>query len=1415
MCNRYGRKGEMVHRLDSVVGPRHRPLLLALGTMLLSLSVLCVQLALLQAGLVRAQGTLDVCSGCTYESIQEAIDAADPGDIIRVAQGVYTENLVITKSLTLEGGYESSGWTRDIELYETTIDGNRSGSVISVTNGCSTTIDGFTITGGFAEKGAGIHVHGSAVTVTRNLVWDNMAAPLAPEFKMDRPLRDGDTVVTGVGEATEPTWVSLHDKMNGAYLGGGQIQADGRFTITVSPSLVGGQTILALGAKCEQDEAVVEGGDASSHASALLTVGGTEDEGDGAEYPVGLEAKARLLDRESQLDSGGLQGGSLGDQSGTFWLGGGIYVVDSTAIITGNEVVSNTALDFGGGIYAEDSSVTIGTNEISDNRAGAVYPCAWDYGFGGGVALVQGCQFTLENSHIAENVVLRGGGGVFITDSTGVVRDNEIVANHSYYDSVSVYGGGVYIQDCSPRIEGNDILSNTLGSEDFPAFGCAYGGGIYLLGSSSVVTDNEISGNRAVFDPWYGGDWTSVQGGGVFCAHSVSDPSSCVHGRYSEAEVYPTLTNNRVDSNVVRGARDQRLGGGGGLALYRVGGLVEGNVVTNNVAMADGGGILAFSYLGYDDDITVVISANAVISNFSDPILSAGAGGMIVGGMTSTITGNLVQGNVGGLAGGLIVAGPRSVIQGNEIVGNRSSVVGGLFGEEAGQMVVLDNYVAGNTGDVVGGIGAQAVSMVLGHNEILSNTGATGGGVAAGTPATITVDSNLILGNHATERGGGVHVFDDTPYTLTNNIIADNSAEELGGGIYVIDSEGTLVNNTIAENQEGAGEGIYLDGTAEATILNNIIVSHTYGVYNAGTGTPDVTYNDVWGSSVSDYYNVTPGTGNISSDPWFVDPENWDYHLWTTSPAVDAGHPDAGLAPSLDIDGDSRPMGSRVDMGADEVPFEVWVWKSDMPDPVLPGELVTYTIRLSNVSEESIGGLVMTDRVPVDTTLHWASDDYEETEGVVSWSIGSLGVGEQVTRTMVVETNEDLTDGTVINNGQYGADSEELSRPVMGMPVETRVGVPVLEISKTVYPDPVRSGGTLTYTLEVKNNGGIKATGVTISDRVPVNTVFDGASDGGEETDGVVTWSITELGSEESVERTMVVMVAEGLADRTEIENLEYGVNCQEVPEGVTGPAVSTTVREPVVSIEKNDEPDPVLPGAELTYAIEVSNDGGWEATEVVITDRIPADTTFHWASDGGELTGDVVSWTVGSLEPGNSVERTLVVTVSGGLSDNSVIDNDQYGVQSLDLGPVMGTPITTLVGLPMLTISKEVEPEVAFPGGEVEYSLTVHNEGHHVATGVVITDRVPLDTEFAWVLDGGEFVGDEVRWTGLTVGPGESVTVHWGATVRESLLVGEIVNESYGTRCSETSEVVMGEPVSTPLLRHRRWYPMVLKYAP
>ncbi len=63
------------------------------------------------------------------------------------------------------------------------------------------------------------------------------------------------------------------------------------------------------------------------------------------------------------------------------------------------------------------------------------------------------------------------------------------------------------------------------------------------------------------------------------------------------------------------------------------------------------------------------------------------------------------------------------------------------------------------------------------------------------------------------------------------------------------------------------------------------------------------------------------GTGNDSNsviaDLGFIDPATYDFHLESTSPAINIGENLSGSGTS-DLDGDSRIFGERIDMGADE-----------------------------------------------------------------------------------------------------------------------------------------------------------------------------------------------------------------------------------------------------------------------------------------------------------------------------------------------------------------------------------------------------------------------------------------------------------------------------------------------------------------
>jgi hypothetical protein len=134
---------------------------------------------------------------------------------------------------------------------------------------------------------------------------------------------------------------------------------------------------------------------------------------------------------------------------------------------------------------------------------------------------------------------------------------------------------------------------------------------------------------------------------------------------------------------------------------------------------------------------------------------------------------------------------------------------------------------------------------------------------------------------------------------------------------------------------------IYHPRYVPSRIIGNIISNAVSGggiycIFSQGAEmTPDlVKYNNVWNNALGDYITVTSSTpgiqtdgpnnrtgtmGNISADPLFVNPLNKDYHLTLESPCIDASDPDWSFAEGqIDIDGQHRVHGARIDIGADE-----------------------------------------------------------------------------------------------------------------------------------------------------------------------------------------------------------------------------------------------------------------------------------------------------------------------------------------------------------------------------------------------------------------------------------------------------------------------------------------------------------------
>ena len=152
---------------------------------------------------------LHVCpSGCTYSSVQAAVDAASNGDVIKVAAGTYTDvhfrprndvtttGLVaqvvyISKTVTIQGGYTITNWTTpDPDANPTTLDAAGQGRVLYITGEISPTVEGLQITGGEAQglggipwgadTGGGLYVITATAVIHNNQIFSNTCSGFLP-----------------------------------------------------------------------------------------------------------------------------------------------------------------------------------------------------------------------------------------------------------------------------------------------------------------------------------------------------------------------------------------------------------------------------------------------------------------------------------------------------------------------------------------------------------------------------------------------------------------------------------------------------------------------------------------------------------------------------------------------------------------------------------------------------------------------------------------------------------------------------------------------------------------------------------------------------------------------------------------------------------------------------------------------------------------------------------------------------------------------------------------------------------------------------------------------------------------------------------------------------------------------------------
>ncbi|WP_336780230.1 DUF7507 domain-containing protein [Paenibacillus illinoisensis] len=422
---------------------------------------------------------------------------------------------------------------------------------------------------------------------------------------------------------------------------------------------------------------------------------------------------------------------------------------------------------------------------------------------------------------------------------------------------------------------------------------------------------------------------------------------------------------------------------------------------------------------------------------------------------------------------------------------------------------------------------------------------------------------------------------------------------------------------------------------------------------------------------------------------------------------------------------------------------DVDVVKSTTSTAVSVGDIVTYSVAVTNNGIATVNNVVFTDAVPASTVL---APTGVFVDGVLrpganpstGITIGSIAPGATVTVVFSVQVTSLPASAVLNNQSTVSFTSGVFSATTFSNTVTTPVYQPILTAVKTGDQAIATVGDTVVYSIAISNAGNYGAA-VTLTDTIPAGTelvpnsvIINGASaPGADPASGI------PLGVVSTTTMVMFSVVIVTLPLSQSITNQASATFTYTLPDGrtlggsLTSNSLNIQVSAPDVSVTKTTAAVDAVVGDTIVYEMVVTNNGIDPINNVVLSDPIDPATTFVTGSvlvDGvpRASANPALGIALGTIAPGASVAVSYAVRVNSLPAPPVVSSQSSVSFTSgVFSGASYSNTVITPIYQPIIAVTKTANTSNATIGDTIVYSFSINNSGN-LAANLTLTDDIP-----------------------------------------------------------------------------------------